>query len=138
MRRKNGFTLIELIVVLAIMATISAIAVPNFANIAEKSKLKADIQSARIIDNAKDLYESEINDGLGEEINDIMGNLYNKGYLKKKLLPQTSKAKFVLDSNLIKVDISGCGKSVKDNFVNLNEDEKFYVIGAGQENNDKE
>ena len=127
MYKKNGFTLIELIVVLAIMAAISAIAIPNFANIAEKSKLKSDIQSARIIDNAKDLYESESNDDLGNTASDIMQSLKTKNYLKKELIPQTKSAVWILDNNIIKIDISACSESVKKNYLNLNEDEKYYV-----------
>ena len=127
MYKKNGFTLIELIVVLAIMAAISAIAIPNFANIAEKSKLKSDIQSARIIDNAKDLYESESNDDLGNTASDMVQNLKAKNYLKKELTPQTKSAVWILDNDIIKIDISACSESVKKNYLNLNEDEKYYV-----------
>lgn len=127
MHKKNGFTLIELIVVLAIMAAISAIAIPNFANIAEKSKLKSDIQSARIIDNAKDLYESESNDDLGNTASDMVQNLKAKNYLKKELTPQTKSAVWILDNDIIKIDISACSESVKKNYLNLNEDEKYYV-----------
>ena len=127
MRKKNGFTLIELIVVLAIMTAISIIAIPNFANIAEKSKLKADIQSARIIDNAKDLYESESSDDLGNAASDVIQNLKAKNYLKKELTPQTKNAVWILDTNIIKVDISACSESVKKNYLNLSEDEKYYV-----------
>ena len=127
MYKKNGFTLIELIVVLAIMAAISAIAIPNFANIAEKSKLKSDIQSARIIDNAKDLYESESNDDLGNTASDMVQNLKAKNYLKKELTPQTKSGVWILDNDIIKIDISACSESVKKNYLNLNEDEKYYV-----------
>lgn len=109
------------------MAAISAIAIPNFANIAEKSKLKSDIQSARIIDNAKDLYESESNDDLGNTASDMVQNLKAKNYLKKELTPQTKSAVWILDNDIIKIDISACSESVKKNYLNLNEDEKYYV-----------
>lgn len=48
-KKKKGFTLIELIIVLAIMAIIAAIAIPNFSAIRDNSKNKADVQSEETI-----------------------------------------------------------------------------------------
>ena len=127
MAKKNGFTLVELIVVLAIMAAISAIAVPNFANIAEKSKLKTDIQSAKIIDNAKDLYESESNDPLGNTADEIINNLYENNYLKQKISPQTKEASWSLKDGIIKIKINTGIESINKNYLSLSEDEKYYV-----------
>jgi type IV pilus assembly protein PilA len=48
-RKKKGFTLIELIIVLAVMAVISTIAVPNVIALRDNSKKKADKQSCEVI-----------------------------------------------------------------------------------------
>ncbi|SHJ30627.1 prepilin-type N-terminal cleavage/methylation domain-containing protein [Clostridium amylolyticum] len=48
-KKRKGFTLIELIIVLAVMAIIAAIAIPNFAAVRDSSKKKADIQSCETI-----------------------------------------------------------------------------------------
>ncbi|MDU7956042.1 MAG: prepilin-type N-terminal cleavage/methylation domain-containing protein [Clostridium perfringens] len=46
-KKKKGFTLIELIIVIAIIAILAAIAIPNFLSIQRKSRVKADIASAK-------------------------------------------------------------------------------------------
>jgi len=48
-KKKKGFTLIELIIVLAVMAIIALIAIPNFKAVRDNSKVKADNQSCETI-----------------------------------------------------------------------------------------
>ena len=48
-KKKKGFTLIELIIVIAIIAILAAIAIPNFLSIQRKSRVKADIATAKNI-----------------------------------------------------------------------------------------
>ncbi|WP_346936693.1 type II secretion system protein [Clostridium sp.] len=49
-KKKKGFTLIELIIVLAVMAIIALIAIPNFTAVRDNSKVKADKQSCETIE----------------------------------------------------------------------------------------
>ncbi|WP_346866810.1 MULTISPECIES: type II secretion system protein [unclassified Clostridium] len=49
-KKKKGFTLIELIIVLAVMAIIALIAIPNFSAVRDNSKVKADKQSCETIE----------------------------------------------------------------------------------------
>ncbi|WP_040212468.1 type II secretion system protein [Clostridium polynesiense] len=49
-QKKKGFTLVELIIVLAVMAIIGAIAIPNFAAVRDNAKNKADEQSCATIE----------------------------------------------------------------------------------------
>jgi type IV pilus assembly protein PilA len=48
-KKRKGFTLIELIIVLAIMVIIAAIAIPNFSAVRDNAKNKADVQSCETI-----------------------------------------------------------------------------------------
>lgn len=47
--KRKGFTLVELIIVLAVMAIIAAVAIPNFTDIQNNAKSKADVQTCETI-----------------------------------------------------------------------------------------
>lgn len=50
--KKKGFTLIELIIVIAIIAILAAVAIPKFGQITKDANIKADIASAKTIHQA--------------------------------------------------------------------------------------
>lgn len=60
-KNKKGFTLVELIVVMAVLAIISAIAVPRFLGVQEKAREDADYATGAMIAKAAELYEAKEN-----------------------------------------------------------------------------
>jgi len=62
---KKGFTLVEIMIVVAIIALLAAIAVPNFLRARKRSQATRVLEDLRNIDSAIDLYAIENNKGTG-------------------------------------------------------------------------
>ncbi|ABR49607.1 putative type IV pilin [Alkaliphilus metalliredigens QYMF] len=63
-RNKKGFTLIELIVVIAILGILAGIAVPRFASTQDNAKNKAHNANVRTIESAVSVYMANTNTAL--------------------------------------------------------------------------
>jgi prepilin-type N-terminal cleavage/methylation domain-containing protein len=59
--RRGGFTLVEIMIVVAIIALLAAIAVPNFLRARKRSQATALLEDLRMVDSAKDQYAIERN-----------------------------------------------------------------------------
>jgi prepilin-type N-terminal cleavage/methylation domain-containing protein len=57
--RRGGFTLVEIMIVVAIIALLAAIAVPSFLRARKRSQATATLETCRMIDAAKDQYAIE-------------------------------------------------------------------------------
>ncbi len=52
MKKQEGFTLIELIIVIAILAIIAAVAIPNIMGAVENSRKATDVSNGKVLMNA--------------------------------------------------------------------------------------
>ncbi|HWC59344.1 MAG TPA: prepilin-type N-terminal cleavage/methylation domain-containing protein [Verrucomicrobiae bacterium] len=75
---KKGFTLVEIMIVVAIIALLAAIAVPNFLRARKRSQGTRILEDLRLLDEACDQYAIETNKVSG--MNPTFGDL--KNYIK--------------------------------------------------------
>jgi prepilin-type N-terminal cleavage/methylation domain-containing protein len=113
-RRRGGFTLVEIMIVVAIIALLAAIAVPNFLRARKRSQATRILEDLRIIDSAIDQYAIENNKSGGANVvwgdiqnylktgsvlynsggNDLLGNAYSNGSFSVDTLPKLSSTSF--------------------------------------------
>ncbi|MBC7852086.1 MAG: prepilin-type N-terminal cleavage/methylation domain-containing protein [Pirellulaceae bacterium] len=60
-KSRGGFTLVEIMIVVAIIALLAAIAVPNFLRARKRSQATTVLNDLRLVDSAKDQYAIEKN-----------------------------------------------------------------------------
>ena len=94
-KRRGGFTLVEIMIVVAIIALLAAIAVPGFLRARKRSQASRIVNDLRLIDSAVDQYAIENNRTTGSSVpiaawtaylkkdsalynsgNDVFGNAY--------------------------------------------------------------
>lgn len=92
--RKNekGFTMVELIIVVAIMGIIGALLVPSFGNMAAKSKISTDISTTKTIKRLIDAYAAEGGDTTALTNKATIGQkLFDAGYLETNTINLQTK-----------------------------------------------
>jgi prepilin-type N-terminal cleavage/methylation domain-containing protein len=77
-KRRGGFTLVEIMIVVAIIALLAAIAVPGFLRARKRSQASRVINDLRLIDSAVDQYAIENNKASGATVNIIDWTKYLK------------------------------------------------------------
>jgi len=85
--RKGGFTLVELMVVVAVIAILAAIAMPQFLSAADKARNAKETADIQILKNATQLYMIDKN----VDTPPTVENLYKEGYLTEHV--KTAKDK---------------------------------------------
>ncbi|PKK91761.1 MAG: hypothetical protein CVV64_03605 [Candidatus Wallbacteria bacterium HGW-Wallbacteria-1] len=58
-KNRRGFTLIELMIVIAIIGILAAIAIPNFSKARKQARLKACIANMRTLEGAIEMYDMD-------------------------------------------------------------------------------
>ena len=87
--RTAGFTLVEIMIVVAIIGLLAAIAIPNFVKARENAQLNSIINNLRIIEGAKDQWALEAKKGTGDTTDLATISDYLKGATVKSVVGET-------------------------------------------------
>ena len=113
-KTRGGFTLVEIMIVVAIIALLAAIAVPNFLRARKRSQATRILSDLRVIDSAIDQYAIENNKSTGNTVawadvqaylkkgsvlynstgKDMLGNLYSGGNFSVDSIPKLHATSF--------------------------------------------
>lgn len=93
--KKKGFTLLELLVVLAILAILIAIAVPVYKGQKEKAAITAHNANVRVLETAVESYRQDHDGKLPEDINELATG----GYIKSVPAVPSSNDKSLKNKN---------------------------------------
>ncbi|MCL2405686.1 MAG: prepilin-type N-terminal cleavage/methylation domain-containing protein [Defluviitaleaceae bacterium] len=128
----KGFTLIELLIALAIIAIIAAILIPNFFVTTDRARLRSDIQSARVIQSAVELYRAERGRAPVGDMNTILTSLTTAGFLRARYTDiQTEGAVWARDDDLgVVVNISASPANIHSIYSSLPDAERLFVING--------
>jgi type IV pilus assembly protein PilA len=78
-KNKKGFTLIELIIVIALLGVIAAIAVPRYGGVLEQSRVSSDAITLEMVEKAAELYNFQNPDSTRTSI--TISELHTNGYI---------------------------------------------------------
>ena len=128
--RKKGFTLVELVIVIAVVVILAAVLIPTFCSLVRKANISSDTVVAKNLNTALALYDAE-NDI--EDFDDVLEGVKEAGYLIANLNAKTTGCFFVWEketNQILLVDSKDGYKvlfSVKDGYGTPDESWHFAI-----------
>lgn len=78
MNKRSGFTLVEIMIVVAIIGLLAAIAIPSFIRARQNTQQSTCVNNLRLIDGAKDQYALENGKSSGDPVDNNAISAYMK------------------------------------------------------------
>ena len=131
--KKKGFTIVELVIVIAVVAILAAVLIPTFSNLVKKANLSADQQAVRQMNTALAIYaaENERPSTAAEAKKALDSQLIN---VEGGLVPVSKGYAFYWDSSKNEVVLVATGDEIKDGWEILTSNAFGKLIEVSSEN----
>lgn len=93
---KKGFTIVELVIVIAVIAILAGVLIPTFSTVIKKARINSDTQVVRNLNTS--LAADEAVNGKPESFGDVIRTLKEDGYILANLNPTTDGWYYVWES----------------------------------------
>lgn len=98
---KRGFTIVELVIVIAIIAILAAVLIPTFSSLVQSAQMASD--TSLITNLNKELAMAEAKDGKNATMSDVIKDLENAGYSLALLTPTAEGCYIAWDADTDRV-----------------------------------
>ena len=131
---KKGFTIVELVIVISVIAVLSAVLIPTFVSLVKKAKKSADMTTVANINRV--LAAGEVTNGKPKTYTEMLAIAEEGGFVIDKLSPTSDGHDFVWDKNTNKVYLyDEDGKFVKNQSVKEPSDKTnyWYLVDSAED-----
>ena len=104
-RRWKGFTLIEIMLVVAILALLASLAIPNYLRSRKRAQAVRMLDDLKAVDNAIDLYTAEYHKSGNEIITEADVDFLRR-YLKERILLYQSLPNDLFGNEIVLTDLN--------------------------------
>ena len=138
--KKKGFTIVELVIVIAVVAVLAAVLIPTFVNLTKKANMSADQVAVK---NMNTLLAAEFATEKPTELKEVIDMLDKNGYNVDALTPLSKGYVFVwnqADNKIELVEVSAAGETPTleegSSFINVQVTTREELISALENGND--
>ena len=97
-RKEKGFTIVELVIVIAVIAVLAAILIPTFVGLVNKANVAADNSLVRELNNAIAIDLAEKGETKHETMHDALAATEKNGFVVQRIKSKTNTNKILWDS----------------------------------------